>query len=213
MVQVDSPSLGHVLERGRIEELPINGRGYQALFSTVPGIDSTGRIQAYGLRPGSHTLLLDGTQMNEIWEGWDVGRTPGLDAIEEFHVELNAASAKYTRPTTIVLSSKSGTNTLHGALFETNRNSGYGVARQRQDSYTKPPFLNRNEYGVSAGGPVYVPKVYNGRNKTFFFFSWEASRNITNATQQWTVPTEAMRNGDFTNLIDGADHCTPCTIR
>jgi hypothetical protein len=103
--------------------------------SPSPGIDSTGRIQAYGLQPGSHTLLFDGTQMNEIWEGWDVGRPPGLDAIEEFRVEPNAASAKYTRPTTIVLSSRSGTNELHGALFETNRNSGYGVARQRRDSY------------------------------------------------------------------------------
>ena len=203
-LQVDSPSLGHVLERQRIEELPINGRGYQALLSTVPGIDSTGRIQAYGLQPGSHTLLFDGTQMNEIWEGWDVGRTPGLDAIEEFHVELNASSAKYTRPTTIVLSSKSGTNKLHGALFETNRNSGYGVARRREDNFVKPPYLNRNEYGTSVGGPVYLPKIYKGRDRTFFFFAWEASRNLTNTRQQWTVPTAAMRNGDFTGLVDGS---------
>ena len=103
MVQVDSPSIGHVIERQRIEQLPLNGRGYQGLLQTVPGIDNTGRIQAYGLQPGSHTLLFDGTPMNEIWEGWDFGRPPGLDSIEEFHVELNAASAKYTRPTTVVM--------------------------------------------------------------------------------------------------------------
>jgi hypothetical protein len=204
MMQLDHASLGHVLERGRIEELPINGRGYQALLSTVPGVDATGRIQAYGMQPGTHTLLFDGTQMNEIWEGWDIGRVPGLDAIEEFHVELNAASAKFSRPTTVVLSSKSGANTVHGAIFETNRNSGYGVSRQRQDTFTKAPFLNRNEYGVSGGGPVYIPKVYNGRNRTFFFFAWESSRNITNTTQQWTVPTQAMRNGDFSGLVDSS---------
>ena len=57
---------------------------------------------------------------------------------------------------------------IHGALFETNRNSGYGVARRRQDNYVKPPFLNRHEFGASAGGPVYIPKVYNGKNRTFW---------------------------------------------
>jgi hypothetical protein len=138
-----------VLERKRIEQLPINGRGYQAFLAAVPGITATGRIRAYGQPIGTHTLLFDGTAMNEVWEGWDIGRTPGLDAIEEFKVEVNASSAKFTRPTTIVLSSRSGTNEFHGALFYTNRNSGYGVARQRQDNYTKPPFLNRNEYGAS----------------------------------------------------------------
>lgn len=202
LVRMDSPTLGHALERKRIEQLPINGRGYSGLLQTVPGVSATGRIQAYGLRPGTHTLLFDGSQMNEIWEGWDVGRTPGLDSIEEFQVEVNNSSAKFTRPTTVVLSSRSGSNQVHGALFYTNRNSGYGVARQRQDTFVKPPYLNRNEYGVSLGGPVWIPKVYNGRNRTFFFFAWEALRNITNTTQRWSVPTEAMRNGDFRGLTD-----------
>ena len=70
MVKTDSPNLGQVLERKRIESLPVNGRGYQGLLATVPGIDATGRIQAYGLRVGTHTLLFDGAPMNEIWEDW-----------------------------------------------------------------------------------------------------------------------------------------------
>ena len=201
-LQVDSPVLGQVLERKRIEQLPINGRGYQALLATVPGIDATGRVQAYGLRPGSHTLTVDGASSNEVWEGWDFGRPPGLDSIEEFHVEVNNSSAKFTRPTTIVLSSRSGTNRFRGAMFLTNRNSGYGVARRREDNFVKPPFLNRNEYGISAGAPVYIPKLYNGRNRTFWFLAYEGTRNITNTTQRWTVPTEAMRNGDFRGLVD-----------
>src|SRR5262249_47884667 len=74
LVRVDAPTLGHALERKRIEELPINGRGYQALLSTVPGIDSTGLIQAYGMRTNTSTTLFDGAPVNEVWEGWDYGR-------------------------------------------------------------------------------------------------------------------------------------------
>src|SRR5262245_1604562 len=208
LLQTDSPVLGQVLERKRIEQLPINGRGYQALLATVPGIDATGRVQAYGLRPGSHTLTVDGAASNEVWEGWDFGRPPGLDSIEEFHVEVNNSSAKFTRPTTIVLSSRSGTNRFRGAMFLTNRNSGYGVARRREDNYVKPPFLNRNEYGISAGAPVYIPKLYNGKNRTFWFVAYEGTRNITYTTQRWTVPTEAMRNGDFRGLVDSQGRLT-----
>ena len=113
-----------------------------------------------------------------------MARTPDLDTIAEMQIETNSSSAKFTRPTTIVMSSRSGTNQVHGALFYTNRNSGYGVARQRQDTFTKPPYLNRNEFGGSVGGPVFIPKVYNGHNRTFFFFSWEDIRSLQYQTRQ-----------------------------
>jgi hypothetical protein len=177
LIQTDSPTLGQFLERQRIEQLPVNGRGYQNLLVTVPGVTWSNQgfgigalVRSYGLPSGSTTLTFDGAAQNEVWEGWDVARTPDLDTIQEMQIETNSSSAKFTRPTTIVMSSKSGTNDPHGALFYTNRNSGYGVARQRQDNFTKPPYLNRNEFGGSLGGPVYIPKVYNGRNRTFFFF-------------------------------------------
>ena len=98
----------------------MNGRGYQAFLATVPGIDSTGLVQAYGMRTNTSTTLFDGAPVNEVWEGWDFGRVPGLDALQEMHVETNNSSAKFTRPVTVLLSSKSGTNQFHGALFETN---------------------------------------------------------------------------------------------
>jgi hypothetical protein len=206
LVVTDTPTLGHTLENQRILQLPQNGRSYQNLFATVPGIDSTGIPQAYGMRNNTSVTLFDGTPVNETYEGWDFSRPPGLDSIEEVHVEINNSSAKFTRPATVILSSKSGTNSPHGALFETNRNSGYGVARRRQDFFAngKPPFVNRNEFGASLGGPVYIPKVYNGKNKTFFFFAFEASRNPNASTQQYTVPTQAMRNGDFRGLVDSS---------
>src|SRR5262245_2147789 len=209
LVQTSSPTLGQNLERQRIEQLPVNGRGYQNLLVTGPavtwqnqGFGIGGLVRGYGLQSGSTTLTFDGAAQNEVWEGWDIARTPDLDTIAEMQVETNNSSAKFTRPTTIVMSSKSGTNQLHGALFYTNRNSGYGVARQRQDNFTKPPYLNRNEYGASVGGPVILPKIYNGRNRTFFFVAWEELRSIQNSTQRWSVPTEAMRNGDFRGLAD-----------
>src|ERR1017187_10926625 len=94
-------------------------------------------------------------------------RQPGSDSIQEFSVENNNVSAKCARPVCIVATTKSGGNLFHGSAFETNRNNAVGLARARTDYYAKPPFLNRNEFGVSAGGPVYIPKVYNGKNKTF----------------------------------------------
>jgi hypothetical protein len=202
LLRTDTPSIGRVLERQRIEQLPINGRAITSLLiATVPGVE-TGRLRAYGMRQGSLIFLFDGTQHNEIWEGWTQQRPPGLDAVEEFKVEINSASAKFSRPATLIVSSRSGTNRFHGAIFETNRNSAIGVARRREDTYTKPPYLNRNEFGASAGGPLYLPGLYNGRDRTFWFTAWEATRNIAPTTMQWRVPTEAMRNGDFRGLVD-----------
>jgi hypothetical protein len=209
MVNVNSPSLGSSLERQRIEQLPVNGRGYQNLLVTVPGVQWSshghgigGMVRGNGLRSGSNTLVVDGAAQNEVWEGWDVARQPSLDAVEELRVEVNNASAKFSRPTSVVMSTRSGTNQFHGVTFYTNRNSAYGVARRREDTFTKAPYVNRNEFGVSLGGPVIIPKVYNGHNRTFFFWNWEQTRFLTNATTRMSVPTAEMRNGDFRGLVD-----------
>jgi hypothetical protein len=210
LLQSDSPTLSTTLERQRIEQLPVLGRGYQNLLQTIPGLvysnhghQTGGRPLAYGLQVGSTQLTMDGNPLTEEHDGWDVARLPDLDAIQELHVEVNNSSAKYARPTTLVMSSRSGTNDFHGALFYNNRNSGYGVARRREDYFAKAPYVNRNEYGLSAGGPVSIPKLYHGRNRTFWFFSWEGTRSRINTTTQLTVPTEAMKNGDFRGLVDG----------
>jgi hypothetical protein len=199
MVTVDNPTLGHVLERQRIEQLPINGRFITSLLVTVPGMEGS---RAYGEREGSQEFVLDGAALSDRNTGGNIRRPPGLDTIQEFKVETNNSSAKFNRPTTIIMSTKSGTNDLHGAAFWTHRNNAIGKARQRQDFYSKPPQLIRNEFGVSSGGPVYLPKLYNGRNRTFWFFAYEGYRNIAPTTLGFRVPTEAMRNGDFRELRD-----------
>lgn len=199
IVTTDNPTLGHVLERQRIEQLPINGRFITSLLVTVPGMEGS---RAYGEREGSQEFVLDGAALSDRNTGTSVRRPPGLDTIQEFKVENNNSSAKFNRPTTIILSTKSGTNELHGAAFETHRNNAIGKARQRQDFYSEPPQLIRNEFGASAGGPVFLPKLYNGKNRTFWFFAYEGFRNVAPSTQGFRVPTEAMRNGDFRGLAD-----------
>src|SRR5690606_6797925 len=118
---------------------------------------------------------------------------PGLDTVEEFRIETVGSGAQFSRPATVTLVTKSGTNQFHGSLFETFRNNGGGLrARQRQSGSTSP-FYARNEFGASAGGPVFLPKLYDGRNRTFWFAAYEGSRErqqrISNGNQ---VPTVAM---------------------
>ena len=114
----------------------------------------------------------------------------------------DAVTAKYTRPVNVVVSTKSGTDRLHGTAYETIRNSAIGVARRRQDTFTKAPHLVRNEFGFNAGGPVIIPKLYNGKKRTFWFVNYEALRLAQTSTVTYNLPTAAMRNGDFSGLVD-----------
>src|SRR5581483_1288455 len=157
--------------------------------------------RTYGEQRGTLEWVVDGAVISDRFQD-NLRRPPSLDTVEEFKVETNNSSAKFTRPTTVVLSTKSGTNQFHGTAFETARNNGFGTARARTDFYDKPPHLVRNEFGSSAGGPVVIPKVYNGRNRTFWFFGWEAYRNMSSSTSAFQVPTAAMRTGDFRGLMD-----------
>ncbi len=207
MLTVDNPTLGHTLERKRIEQLPINGRFITQLLQTVAGLEEEVEYdsvssRAFGMRRGSTEFVLDGAVTTDRLMGGVFRRPAGLDTIQEFKVETNVSSAKLPRPTTVIMSTKSGTNALHGTAFETARNNGLGKARTRTDFYDKPPQLIRNEFGVSAGAPVFLPKIYNGKNRTFWFFAYEGYRNLAGRTMGFTLPTMEMRDGDFRGLVD-----------
>jgi hypothetical protein len=159
----------------------VNGRSYQNLLVTVA------RRAMVVARPW-HRGMVRGNRAQRIgharrgwrgaergWEGWDVARQPSLDAVEELPSKSTTPREILTS-TSVVISTRSGTNQFHGVTFYTNRNSAYGVARRREDTFTKAPYVNRNEFGVSLGGPVIIPKVYNGHNRTFFFWNWEQTR-------------------------------------
>jgi hypothetical protein len=210
LVTTSDATLSRVLERTRIEELPENGRDIANLvLISTPGLagGQDGDINPimWGLRD-SVALLQDGAVLvNRDTGDWS-GRLPGVDSVEELRVETGLSSAKFDRPGSVILSTRSGANKVHGTLFETNRNSGVGVARARTDYYTKPPHYVRNEFGGSVGGPVYLPKLYNGKNRTFFFTTYELSRIASAATNSTSMPTMAMRQGDFSGLNDGLGH-------
>jgi hypothetical protein len=144
----------------------------------------------------------DGVPLDDRNTGSLQARPPGLDTVQEFRVETNGSSAKLDRPASAIMITRAGTNQFHGALFETGRNSGFGVARRREDNFTKPPHLVRNEFGISAGGPVILPKLYNGKNRTFIFGAWEEFRLRSATNTGSAVWTEAMRRGDFSGLTD-----------
>ncbi len=203
LVTTTSATLATVVERERIEQLPLNGRFITTLlYMTTPGVESGSVPRVWGLRYATE-LLQDGAVLeNREWQSIPA-RPPGLDTIGEVRSETNNSSAKLNRPGTFMITTRSGTNEIHGSVFETARNSALGVARARQDFYLKPPHLVRNEFGASLGGPVYIPKLYNGKNRTFFFFAYEGYQLRSAATRNIAVPTQAMRNGDFSGLIDG----------
>ena len=209
-VDTVSGTLATVVEHQRIEELPLNGRSVATLVvQTAPGVDegsgSTNRSasnlpRVYGLKWGAMEFTQDGASLMDRYWGFMQVRPPGLDTVQEFRVETNNSSAKYDHPATTIAITKSGTNTLHGSAFETARNSGLATDRQRQDFFSKPPELVRNEYGASLGGPIILPKIYNGRNRTFFFASYEGYDLRQYSTVGTGVPTEAMRQGNYSGL-------------
>jgi hypothetical protein len=132
LVTTTAPTLATVVEKERIEHLPIDGRQITTLlFMTTPGAtsDPNGFMpRVYGLRNASELLEDGAVQQNGEWGGTPY-RQPGLDAVSEFRSETNNSSAKMDRPGTFIISTRSGTNTPHGSFFETARNSAIGVAR------------------------------------------------------------------------------------
>ena len=206
LVSTSDATISRNLERARIEQLPVDGRNISNLVlmstpSLVGGQDGANNPINTGLRDAVELYQDGAVKKNRDVGDW-AGRLPGVDSVQELRVETSLSSALFDRPGSVILSTRGGTNNVHGSLFETNRNSGVGVARRRQDYYTKPPHYVRNEFGGSVGGPVFIPKLYNGKNRTFFFTSYELLRQVSASTASTTMPTDAMRNGDYSGLVD-----------
>ena len=127
---------------------------------------------------------------------------PSIDAIQEFKVQTSAYSAEYGRGMggVVNLTIKSGSNASMGSAFEFVRNEIFDARNFFNPVGTAKPSFKRNQYGLSLGGPVVIPKLYNGKNKTFFFGDFESTRIRETATVANTIPTQRMRNGDFGEL-------------
>ena len=220
LLQAQDASLGQTIASRSVNDLPLNGRNWLTLaqlsagsyliggaLSVIPapsGQNFTGSIFSNGSEPGQVDFRLNGVNNNEeVFGGVTVVPVP--DAIEEFKLQSGNNSAEFGHSVGAVINAivKSGTNQVKGDVWEYLRNESFnandyfsnlnGVRRQE---------YRQNQFGGTIGGPVYIPKLYNGKNKTFFFFDYQHSKTVAPFQFTDTVPTASMRNSNFTNLQD-----------
>src|SRR6266581_2223412 len=212
-------SVGQVIDSRNVNSLPLNGRNFTFLAQLAPGVNSpqadtrgnaaTGAFAANGLRPAQNNYLLDGIDNNsdtvDFLNGTNYVVLPPLDAVEEFKVQTSDFSAEFGRSGAAVLNAtiKSGTNSFHGAIWEFFRNDKLDAADFFENAGGRPKgALRQNQFGFSAGGPVIIPKAFNGRNKLFFFGDYEGLRRRQGTILTGTVPTLLERNSNYTNFLD-----------
>jgi len=203
----DSGTVSTQLDASRIDQLPMNGRNVLGLISaTTPGVAPGGQ-RVNGNMPEGLEYTQDGAPMSNRNFGGAGNSTqaqlPDPDSVQEVKLETLNSSAQFATPATAIITTKSGTNQIHGSVFETARNNAIGIAKARQNPANfAAPHLIRNEFGASVGGPIFVPKAYDGRNRSFFFFAYERFSLRQASSQLDYVPTVAMRNGDFSGLVN-----------
>ena len=212
-LQTSDASRGQVIENKRIVELPLNGRDYNqlALLSAgavqpLPGA-RFGGFSVAGQRVTQNNYLLDGVDNNgaELAGAQRRGEMvqPSIDAIQEFKVQTNAYSAEFGRAMggVVNVTTKSGTNRLHGTAFEFLRNEKLDAKNFFDPANRDKPPFKRNQYGFSIGGPLYLGKKLDWRNKVFWFGDYEGTKIRESRTATSTIPTLAMREGDFSQLL------------
>jgi Carboxypeptidase regulatory-like domain len=205
LTDTTSGAVTATLDSQRISQIPMNQRNLLTLGAdTVPGLES-GELDNGLLYQGTE-YVADGVPLNNDNFGGEQNTygamLPDPDSVQEVSYELVDAPAQYAAPGTAVITTKSGTNQIHGTAFETAVNSYWGVAKTRNDlsAYKEPPYI-RNEFGGSAGGPIVLPRLYHGKDKSFWFFAYERFSLASTSVEQVSVPSTAERNGDFSNMV------------
>jgi hypothetical protein len=219
VLQTQSGSVGQVVGNQQVNDLPLNGRNFTFLAQTIAGVhmsgqsgmgaSATGGFSANGTRPEQNNYLLDGIDNNtnqlDFLAGTNYVNLPPPDAIGEFKVQTANYTAEIGKAGGAVLNGtiKSGTNRLHGDVWEFVRNDKFDAAQFFENSGgIKKGEYRLNQFGGTIGGPVVIPHVYDGRNKTFFFGDYQGTRIRQGLTYTNTVPTAAEVQSGFTNLLD-----------
>lgn len=213
LLETQTGTMGNVRTESALRDLPLNGRNFIQLVWLAPGAQQGNTFNlsngargnqsasVNGGRGSSNAFLIDGIYNKENSVNGNI-YLPSPDAMEEFKVQTSAMDAQFGQAGGGVISVaiKRGTNELHGVGFEFLRNSALD-AKNTFDSHTRPiPPLRLNQFGGTVGGPLIVPSVYNGHRRTFFFADYQGSRQRKGATFTTTVPTDAMRGGDFSGF-------------
>jgi len=234
-LQTESSDVGTVVTARQVLDLPLstngaairNSQDFVFLTPATYGTGTNGGTFEGGVSGGQafgSEILFDGAslQVESFGDGFANEILPSVEATGEFKVLVGGIPATYGRTTGGVqsYSSKSGTNAFHGGAFELYRNTALDAntwfnnlsrAENGANAGNATPADNKNNYGVLLGGPVWIPKVYDGRNKTFFFFAWEQFRQDQGYANLITIPTQANLAGDFSqNLTTTPLGINPC---
>ena len=214
VLQTEEASVGNVVTSQDLERMPVNQRNYTRLILMMPGTSSVTRSQQRGTgtsgtalysvnggRPQDNNFTLDGVDSNMMMMN-SPGMSPPMDAIQEFKVATNTGS-EFGRSmgANVNMVMKSGTRDLHGTLYEYLRNDKFDANEffANRSGLGKTPF-RLNQYGVSVGGPVMLPKA-NLRDKMFWFFAWEGFRRRRGSALLGSVPPADFRAGNFSSLL------------
>jgi len=219
VLETQDASVGQVVDSRNVNNLPLNGRNFTFLAQLAAGVNTpqadtrgnaaSGAFAANGNRPAQNNYLLDGIDNNsdtvDFLNGTNYVVLPPVDAVEEFKVQTSDFSAEFGRSGAAVLNAtiKSGTNSFHGAAWEFFRNDKLDAADFFENAGGVPKGeLRQNQFGFTAGGPVVIPKLFNGRNKVFFFGDYEGLRRVQGTILTGSVPTDAERASGYTNFQD-----------
>lgn len=212
VLQAEDASVGQVVDQRNVNNLPLNGRNFTFLAQLAAGVNTpqadtrgnaaSGAFAANGNRPAQNNYLLDGIDNNsdtvDFLNGTNYVVLPPLDAVQEFKVQTSDFSAEYGRSGAAVLNAtiKSGSNQIHGAVWEFFRNDKLDAADYFEDAGgIKKGELRQNQFGVTFGGPVI-------KNKVFFFGDYEGFRRVQGTILTGSVPTAAERSSGYTDMSD-----------
>jgi len=226
-LEISDSTVSYTVGARQVSDLPLNGRNPYGLASLSPGINpgggfgqgvsqvrgavvaaGTNNFESNGGQSGSNEIFFDGVPVTVCCQG-QPALTPSVEVVDQFKVITSTPPAQFGRSSGGILNivSKTGTNHLHGTVYEYLRNEKLDAAPYFLKYNNTPPIRGRddfraphkfNQYGLFVNGPLLLPKIYNGRDKTFFTFGWEASRNVLYAPTTTTVPTDLQRQGIFT---------------
>jgi Carboxypeptidase regulatory-like domain/TonB dependent receptor len=208
LVNTESGTLGQEITNKQIVDLPLNGRSFYELARLTPGatlLPGTGnllRIRANyesgtsisGVRGTQTSFYLDGVDTTDHHQGGTLIQT-SIDALQEFQIQQSEYSAEFRNAGGVMNgTTKSGANTFHGVLFEFLRNDKLD---SRNFFALQRDVLKRNQFGGGIGGPLSIPKLYSGKNRTFFFVNYEGMRQRAGQVFNSLVPSPAQKSGDF----------------
>ena len=224
LLQSESAALGQTATSQIVNNLPLQTRNWASLAQLSAGV-TTAAVHAMSADAGStsspffsvngvsvwqNDFRLNGINDNTEFFGGNAAGTnaaiiPPPDAIEEFKLQSGNFNAEFGHSTGAVINAaiKSGTNRIHGDVWEYLRNDVFNANLFFNNTTHSPtPEYRQNLFGLTLGGPVYIPKIYNGKNRTFFFVDYQGGRYIASSTATSTVPTGGMISSQFTDLQD-----------